>query len=93
MLPIFVAILARCALVVGLAFILSRTVLSMPRNKVCRFVLLFVLWVPLNFVIDFVNVWTLGYHKMGWNGLLIFALLMATWGTFWPPQPHNSNTP
>ncbi len=93
MLPIFVAIVARCAIVVGLAFIFSRTVPRMPRSKVYRFVFLFVLCVPLNFVINYVNIFTLGYHKMGWIGTFIIAFLVAICGTFWPSQPHNSNTP
>jgi hypothetical protein len=91
MLSLLVSIIASCAILVGFAFILSKTVPSMP-DKVCRFVFLFVLCVPLNFVVNYVNVWTLGYHKMGWTGSFIIALLFATWGTFWPPQPHNSNT-
>ena len=91
MLTIFVAIVTRCAIVVGLAFILSRTEPSMPRNKVCRFALLFVLCLPLNVAINYVNVWALGYHKMSWIGVFIIALLLATYGTFWP-QPHNPNT-
>jgi hypothetical protein len=93
MLPIFVAIVARCAIGVGLAFILSRTVPSMPRNKVFRFALLFVLCVPLNFVINYFNVWTLGYHKMSWTGAFVIALLFALYGTLSPSQPHNPNTP
>jgi len=90
MLPIFLGIVARCAIVVGVAFILSRTV---PRNKVCRFVFLFVLCVPLNFVINYVDVSFLGYHKMDWPGAFIIALIVAICGTFWPQQTHNSNTP
>jgi len=91
MLPIFVAVIARCAVVVGFAFILGGAVPIMPRNKVGRFVSLFALFVPLNFVINYVNVWTRGYHKMGWTGTFIFSLLFATWGTFLPPQPHNDS--
>jgi hypothetical protein len=71
MLFLFVGIAARCAIVVAVAFILSRTV---PRNMVYRFVFLFVLWVPLNFVINYVDVSFLGYHKMGWTGVFIIAL-------------------
>ena len=93
MLPTFVAIVARCAIVVGLAFILSTIVPRMARNKVYRFVFLFVLGVPLNFVINYVDVSTRGYHKMGWTGAFIIAFLFAICGTFWPTQPHNSNTP
>ena len=87
-----VGIVARCAILVGFAFILSKTVASVP-NKACRFVVLFVLCVSLNFVINYVNVRLLGYHKMGWTGASIIALVFATFGTFVPPQPHNSNTP
>ena len=86
-------LVARYVILIGLAFILSRTVPSMPRNKVCRFVLLFVLGVPLNFLTNYVDVWTAGYHKIGWTGALIIALLAATYGTFLPPQPQNPNTP
>ena len=91
MLPVL-GIVARCAIVGGFAFILSRTVPSMP-NKVCRFVFLFALFVPLNFVVNYVNVWAFGYHKIGWTAAFIGALLLATFGTLLPPQPHNSNTP
>jgi hypothetical protein len=90
MLPIFVGIVARCAIIVGIAFLLTRTV---PRNKVWRFVFLFVLCVPLNLVVNYVDVLLLGYHKMGWTGAFIISLLVAICGTFWPPQTRNSNTP
>jgi hypothetical protein len=73
-----------------MAFILGKTVPSMP-NKVCRFIFLFVLCVPFSFVVDWVHVWAFGYHKIGWTGALISALLPATYGTFLPPQSHNSN--
>jgi hypothetical protein len=92
MLSLLVSIIASLTTYVGFAFILSKTVPSMP-NKGWRFVLLFVTCVPLNFVINYVNVRTLGYHKMGWTGVLIIALLFASWRTFLPPQPRNSNTP
>jgi hypothetical protein len=62
MLPIFVGIVARCAIIVGIAFLLTRTV---PRNKVWRFVFLFVLCVLLNLVVNYVDVLLLGYHKDG----------------------------
>ena len=65
MLPTFVGIVARCAIGVGLVFIFSITEPRMPRNKVYRFVFLFVLLVPVNFAINYVDVWILGYHKMG----------------------------
>jgi ABC-type uncharacterized transport system permease subunit len=93
MLPVFVQIVARCAIVVGLAFILSRTVSRMPQNKVYRFIFLLVLGVPVTFVINYVDVSTVGYHDMGWAGAFIIAFLFAICGTFWPTQPHNSNTP
>jgi hypothetical protein len=82
---------ARLAIVVGAAFILGKTVPSMP-NKVCRFVFLFALCVPLNFVVNYVNVRLLGYHNMGWTAACVIALLFAAFGTFWPPEPRNSNT-
>ena len=75
-----------------MAFILSKTVPSIP-NKVYRFVFLFVVCVPFNFVSNYVDVRLLGYHKMGWTGALIIALLLATLGIFWQRQPHNSSTP
>jgi hypothetical protein len=92
MLPLLVAIIASCAIAVGFAFIVGRTVPSIP-NKVYRFLFLFVLGVPMIFVINYVDVRTLGYHKMGRTGALIIALLGATWGTFSTPQPPNSKTP
>jgi hypothetical protein len=85
-------IVASCALTVGYAFILSKTVPIIP-NKVCRFVFLFVFFVPLNFGMNYVNVWAFGYHKMGWTGAVVIALLLATYLTFLPPQPHNSDRP
>jgi hypothetical protein len=92
MLPLLVSIIAKCAIVVGCAFIVGRAMPSMP-NKLYRFIFLFVLGVPTIFVINYVDVRTIGYHKMGWTGLLIIALLGATWATFWTPQPRNSKTP
>ena len=90
MLPVL-GIIVICAITVGIAFIVSKTMPSMP-NKVCRFVFLFALGVPYNFVLNYVYVWTLGYHKMGWTGVIIMALLLATYGIFLPPQSHNPNT-
>lgn len=78
------------AILVGMAFILSRAVPSTP-NRVCRFVFLFVLCVPFIFVDNYVNVWAFGYHKMSWTGALVIALLPAAYGTFLQPEPHNSN--
>lgn len=76
MLPVL-GIVATLAIAVGAAFILGETMPIMP-NKVCRFVFLFVLGVPLNFVINYVNVWAFGYHKMSRTGAIIIALLLAT---------------
>jgi len=85
-------IVTELAILLVVAFILSK-VASMP-NKVCRFVFLFALCVPLNLVINYFNVRLLGYHKMGWIGSSIIALLLAAFGTFlWSPQPHSSNAP
>jgi hypothetical protein len=80
-----------CAIAVGFAFILGKTLPSMP-NKVCRFLFLFVLGVTMIFVINYVHVRTLGFHQMGWTRALTIALLGPTWGTFWTPQPRNSKT-
>ena len=90
MLPI-VGIVAMIAIYLGSAFILSKTVPSIPNNWVYRVVFLFVLGVPLSFVLNYVNVRLFGYHKMGWGGASIIALLIAlffaSFGTFWEPQP------
>jgi hypothetical protein len=91
MLPIL-GIVARCAILVGMAFILVKTVPCMP-NNVCRFGFLFVLCVPLNFLVNYFDVRLFGYHHMGWTRASVIALVFAVFGTFWPPQPHNSNTP
>jgi|HubBroStandDraft_6_1064221.scaffolds.fasta_scaffold393636_2 hypothetical protein len=95
MLQTFLAIVGKfvagCAIVLVFALTLSRP--SMPQNKLYRFVLLFVLCVPLNVIINYVNVWTLGYHKTGWTWTFISALLLATWLTFLPAEPHDSSTP
>ncbi len=80
------------AVLLAVAFILGGIMPSMP-NKLYRFVFLFVLCVPLNFVINYVNVWACGYHKMGRTGALIIAVLLAAYGTFLPSQPRRSNTP
>ena len=86
-------IVARVAIGVAIAFILSKAVPRMA-NKMCRFVFLLVLFLPVNFGVNCVNVQLLGYHKMGWTGASIIALRLAIWGTFlYSPQPHNSNTP
>jgi hypothetical protein len=93
MLAFVVGLIARIAMVLALSFAFSSIEPTMPRDKTYRFVFLFVLGVPLNFIINFVNVRTLGYHNMGWTGQFIMALLFAAWGTFLGPQPHNPNTP
>jgi hypothetical protein len=84
-------IVATLALAVGVGFIFSKTAPSMP-NKICRFVFLFALWVPLNFVFNYVNVWAFGFHRMSWTGAIIIAVLLAGCGTFLPPQPHDPKT-
>jgi hypothetical protein len=91
MLTVF-GIIARVAIGVAIAFIVSKAVPRLP-NKMYRFVFLFVMFLPVNFGVNYVNVQLLGYHKMGWTGASIIALLLAIWGTFlYSPQPHNSNT-
>jgi hypothetical protein len=91
MLPMLISVVGEVALFLGAAFILS-TVPSMP-NKVSRFVFLFVLSVPLVFVINYVHIRLLGYPEMGWSAASIIGLLSAAFGTFLPWQRHNSNTP
>lgn len=87
------SVLVEIAILVGMAFIVGKTMPSMP-NKVCRFVFIFVLCLLVNFGVNYFNVRLAGYHKMGWTGASIIALLLAIWGTFrYSPQPHNSNTP
>lgn len=72
--------------------ILSLTVPSI-RNKVWRFVFLFVLFVLWNFFMNYVDVRLLGRHKTGWITVSIISLLLATYGTFRYPQPDDSIAP
>src|SRR4029450_7704861 len=79
------------AMVVGMAFILSKTLPCMP-NKASRFALLFVLWVPVGFLYDYSNILRDGYyHRMSWTGALICAALWVTLGTFLFSPSLNSN--
>lgn len=78
------------SIILGMAFILSKTV-AKTRNKVGRFFFLFALCVLFNFVINYIYIWAFGYHKMSLTGNIIIALLLAGYGTFLPPQPHNPN--
>src|SRR3954463_2098479 len=82
---LILGIVARVAIYVGSAFILSKTAPCIPDKWVYRFVFMFVLGVTLNFVGNYVDVRLLGYHKMGWGGASIIALLIAlfsaTFGT------------
>jgi len=93
MLLVFVGIIVRCAFAIGLAFILSKTLPKILRNKVYRFVFLFLLGVPFNFIINYFDVSFLGYHRMGWIGASIIAFLFAICGTFWPTELENFNSP
>jgi hypothetical protein len=73
----------------GMAFILDKTI---PRmfNKASQFAFLFVLGVPFIFVMNYVNVWTLGYHKIGWAAACVEALVLAAFVSFlWSPRPHD----
>jgi predicted tellurium resistance membrane protein TerC len=88
-----VGIVANLAVLVGLAFVLSRTVPRLPKNKLYRFAFLLIVWVPVNFVINFINVQTRGFHKMSWTGAFIIALILAAFQTLLSSQSHNSNTP
>ena len=91
MLPMLISVVVEVALFLGAAFILS-TVPSMP-TKVSRFVFLFVLCMPLVFVINYLDVRLLGYPEMGLTAASIIGLLSAAFGTFLPRQRHNSNPP
>ena len=84
MLSVMVAIVARCTILVGLALILGPILARVPQSRVCRLIFWFVLCVLLNVVIDYVNVWTLSYHKMDRIETFVLALLVAIWATFWP---------
>ena len=91
MLLTFAGSISYFAVLLGYVFILSSTA-SRIQHHVYRFAFLFVALVPVNFVVNYVTVWAFGYHKMGWTGALIIALLLATVFTFFPPQPHDPNT-
>jgi hypothetical protein len=93
MLAVFFGLLAVGALVLGMAFVLNKVLPRMP-NKTSRFVLFFVVGVPLGLAYDYVKHWALGYHRSAtsWPVALILALLWATLCTFWGPVSHNSNT-
>lgn len=80
------------AIVLIIAFVLATTVPLMP-NKVWRFVYLFLFAIPLNFTVNYVNVWAFGYHKMSRTGALIIAFLLAVYGTFFLPRPRGSHMP
>ena len=88
-----VGIVANLAVLVVIAFVLTRTVPRLPKNKLYRFAFLLIVWIPLNFVINFINVQTRGYHKMSWTGAFTIALVLATLQTLLSSQSHNSNTP
>jgi len=85
-------IVARIVVVVGMVLIVSNTVPSMP-NMVCRFILLFALGLVFSFLVNYFDVRLLGRHPTGWGWASITGLAFAIWGTFWPSEPHKSNTP
>jgi ABC-type uncharacterized transport system permease subunit len=93
LMPYVLGVVATLVIALGFALILSQTMRRIPQNKVCRFAVLFVLCVPLNFVINYIDVRTFGYHQMSWTESFVIALLPAAWGTFLPPQSRKSNTP
>jgi hypothetical protein len=88
--PNILGIVAMIAIYIGIAFILSKTAPRVPNKWVYRFVFLFVLGLPMNFVLNYAYVRLLGYHKMGWVAASVIALLLAlffaTFGTFWESQ-------
>jgi len=91
----FCWVFAVAAMALGMAFILSKTVLRIP-NKASRFVVSFVLGVPFGIVYGFSKVSLLGHSNMSWTeavtlalpGALLVGILLA----FWPPLSQKSNT-
>jgi hypothetical protein len=84
MLPLSVAIIAEVAIQFGFVFVLSKTVLRI-QDKVWRFIFSFVLYVLMNFVLNYVNVQLLGFQKMDQTEVFFVSLLLATYVTFiWP---------
>jgi hypothetical protein len=89
---LLLGLLAVGALLIGTGFVLSKSLPRMP-NKASRFVLFFVVGVPLMFGYAHVKHWALGYHRpFSWPVALILALLWAILCTFWGPQSHTSHT-
>ncbi len=88
---LFLGIFANIAIALTTAFVLSKIVPTLS-NKVCRFAVVFLVFVPVNLVINSVNVRTMGYHKMSWTGALIIAAIVAIFGTFWPPKTRATKT-
>lgn len=60
---LFVWMFAYAAMLVGMAFILIKTVPRMP-NKASRFVLVFVLGVPFGMAYGYSKAWVHGYPNM-----------------------------
>jgi hypothetical protein len=89
---VLLGLLAVGALVIGTGFVLSK---SLPRmhNKASRFVLFFVVGVPLVLGYAHVKHWALGYHRpVSLPVALILALLWAILCAFWGPQSHTTHT-
>ena len=82
---------ATLAILLGVALISSKAAPIMP-NGFCRFVFLFALWLPVNFVCNSLNVWAFGYHRMSWSGAIIIAVLLAAYGTFLLARPYDPGT-
>jgi hypothetical protein len=76
-----VGVAARCAIVLVVVFVLSSTLPRLPRNRIYLFVSLFVLFVPVNFMIDYADVSFLGYHRMGWTAALLISFVAGGWPT------------
>ena len=87
-----VGIVANIAISVGVAIVLRRTVPHLPKNKLCRFAFLLMVWVPVIFVINFIDVQTRGYHKMSWTAAFVIALVVASFQTLSSSQSDNPNT-
>jgi len=92
MISVLVSGIAWVAMGAAFALIVGKIMPILP-NQVWRFAFLFLLGIPMMAVMTYIDVRTLGYHKMGPTAIVVIALLVAVWGTFWPPQTQKTNIP
>jgi len=91
---LFVWMIAYCAMLLAMSFLLSKIVPRMP-NKASRFVVIFALEVPFVMLYGYSKVWVHASSEMSLTEALILALPCALIGaivfTFWGPRSRNSN--